>query len=85
MYQGHQRHLEPFSRDILFISVYESCRHRKMAATEARHLTDTIISRLLRNKHSATVQRHHVIAAATEVLQSFDPAAGVQYTAYHPL
>lgn len=85
MYQGPEKHLQPFSRDMLFISVYEACRHRKTATADARALSDTIINQLVHSKRTATLQRHQVIQVITEVLHRFDTAAAVQYAAYHPL
>lgn len=85
VFQGDQKHTEPFSRDKLYISVYEACRHRKTAPEDAKHLTDTIVRQLLGAKHSAVVRRHHVVTVATGVLERFDRLAGIQYHAYHPL
>lgn len=85
MFQGGQKHLQPFSRDILFISVVDACRHRETAATDARALTDTVVQQLLGAKYSASVRRHHVITVTTGVLERFDRAAAIQYHAYHPL
>lgn len=85
MFQGQDKHLQPFSRDKLFISVYEACRHRKAATEDARALTDTVVKQLLGAKHSATVRRHHVVTVTTGALERFDRAAAIQYLAYHPL
>jgi transcriptional regulator NrdR family protein len=85
MYQGFDKHTEPFSRDKLFISVYEACRHRKTASEDARHLSDTVIMQLLGAKHSAILRRHHVVTVTTGALERFDRPAAIQYLAYHPL
>lgn len=84
LYRDAQKRVQPFSRDSLYISVYEACRHRKTAATDARALTDTIISDLLPQSHNATLERQQVVTATTAVLGRFDPAAGSAYAAYHP-
>jgi transcriptional regulator NrdR family protein len=85
MYRGPDKPIEPFSRDKLFISVYEACRHRKTASEDARALTDTVVKQLVGAKHSATVRRHHVVTVTTGVLERFDRVAAIQYLAYHPL
>lgn len=85
MFQGRTKHLQPFSHDKLYISVYEACRHRKTATEDARHLSDTVVKQLLGAKHSATVRRHHVVTVTTGVLERFDRAAAIQYLAYHPM
>ncbi len=76
--------LEPFSRDVLFISVYESLRHRKTALDDATALVDTIITELLRQQ-SGSISREHVIVGCRAVLKRFDSVAFTHYTAYHPL
>lgn len=84
VYKDHQKRLQPFSRDKLYTSIYEACKHRKAAPDEARALCDTVITRLLSNASSATVTRPNVISATTETLRHFDKAAASTYVAYHP-
>lgn len=74
---------EPFSRDKLLISVYESLRHRKSALEDAQGLTDTIWSKLIPNINTAAISRVDVISITTAVLKRFDKAAAVYYAAYH--
>lgn len=77
--------LEPFSRDRLFISVFESCRHRSSAATDATGLTQQIISRLLAAQpQPGLIERNSIITATLDVLKTFDNAAAIHYEAYHP-
>lgn len=75
---------EPFSREILLLSLYDSLRHRKTAITDAKALTDTVWSRLLPQIDSATLQRDDLVATTTEVLRRFDKAAATSYHAFHP-
>ncbi len=73
-----------FSRDKLFISVYEACRHRKTALADATGLTDTIVASVMLNKNSKDqIQRTDLIATALKVLKRFDPVASTYYKAYH--
>jgi transcriptional regulator NrdR family protein len=81
-----ETHLEPFHRDRLFLSVYESCRHRPAALTEAANIVDLIITRLLHApKQPGLISRDEIIQAGHDVLTTFDKAAATMYTAYHPL
>lgn len=75
----------PFQRDILFISIYNSLKHRKDALAAATALTDTILACILPLIHEAKLKRQDIVVSASKVLQRFDKAAGVQYLAYHPL
>ncbi len=82
---NHKGHLESFSRDKLFISLYEACRHRKTAISDAVGLTDTVLAKLWPRITAASLTREQVIGAATEVLKRFDKAAATAYQAYHPI
>lgn len=76
--------LEPFSRDTLFISVYDSLRHRKTVLDDATALTSTIISRLTPLVEDASIDRDVIVTVTTTVLQRFDKPAASHYQAYHP-
>lgn len=76
--------LEPFSRDNLFTSVYESLKHRKTALNDASSLTDTIISRCLPKVSHATLLRTDLVTQAAQVLERFDGVAATHYRAFHP-
>jgi len=85
LYEKGKTHIQPFSRDKLFISIYEACKHRKDAADAATALTTTIIGKLLPQIKNAALQRNDITSVTSEVLNRFDKVAGVQYGAYHPL
>lgn len=76
---------EPFSRDQLLVSIYESCKHRSDALESSIALTDTIISNIYPHIKHAEVQKDMIIKESQNVLSAFDPAAGVYYAAYHPV
>lgn len=78
-------HVKPFSRDKLFISIHESCKHRKDATEAAAALTDTIINQILPTIHQGVITRGDIILIAKRVLARFDKAAATHYNAYHPL
>ena len=81
---GAKGTLNPFSREILLQSLYESLKHRSDALTEALHLTDTVIGQLLPHVSNARLARDDVARVSYQVLQRFDKAAAVTYRAYHP-
>lgn len=81
---NHNGSYEPFQREKLLLSVYDSLRHRKDPVTAATALSTTIVSRLLGSIDNATLTRKQIIQTVSAVLKNFDHAAYVQYTAFHP-
>ena len=75
---------KPFLRDKLFMSVYDSLKHRKTALNDATALTDTIISKLYAHVDTGRLQSRQIINVAHNVLKRFDKAAAIYYEAYHP-
>jgi transcriptional repressor NrdR len=75
--------LEPFHRDKLFMSIFDSLKHRKTALNDATELTDTVISKLYRHMQDAIVEREYIVQVVTEVLKRFDKPAAVFYMAFH--
>ena len=74
----------PFIRERLFISIYESCRHRPTAITDAIGITETVIAQCLASqKPEGTVNRLDLILITRRTLMQFDAAAGMYYAAYH--
>lgn len=78
-------HLEPFSRDKLYISVHRSLKHRKDAIPAASGLTDTILAKLTARLQQASLDKQTITEVTGEVLRRFDKSAAVTYDAYHPL
>lgn len=77
--------LQPFQRDILFVSVLDSVRHRKTAVDDATSLTDTVLVGLTRMQNSTgAIGRQELVQLVAQTLNRFDSAAGVHYRAYHP-
>ena len=75
--------LEPFQRDKLFVSVYESLKHRNSALDDADGLTDTIIRKLIDRKHSHAIERQRITEVVQVTLARFDKAAAMYYQAHH--
>lgn len=76
--------LEAFQRDKLMISIHDALKHRKTALSDARGLTDTIISTLYAQIVNSTVTKTDITQASITVLSRFDSAAHTYYHAYHP-
>lgn len=76
-------HLEPFSRELILLSVYDSLKHRKTAVQDATALTATIVSTLYGLTANATLERDQITEAAATVLERFDSVAAVHYRAFH--
>ncbi len=76
--------LQPFERDKLFMSIYDSLKHRKSALKDATGLTDTVISHLYPYMQDGAIQRSLIIENVITVLERFDKPAAVHYKAFHP-
>lgn len=74
----------PFSRDKLFISIYESLRHRPDAVADATALAETVIGQILSRPHESIVERNEIVECVRRALGRFDKAAATMYAAYHP-
>jgi len=76
--------LQAFERDKLFISLYESLRHRATAASDARGLCDTIIAHIIKKAADGKIDSRTIIGLALNTLHNFDAAAATHYAAFHP-
>ncbi len=84
--QYNASHIVPFERDMLFLSIYEACRHRKNAVSDAASLTTTVLSKLqMIATSNGAIQRNDIVRVTSETLKLFDNASAVHYLAYHPL
>lgn len=75
--------LVPFLRPKLFLSIYESCKHRATSLEDAAALTDHIIAKLLRQLEDGTLTTAHIAHRVHAVLEHFDSIAASVYAAYH--
>jgi transcriptional repressor NrdR len=80
----HPKGLMPFSRDRLFIAIYESCKHRPTALADATSLVELITRQILAKQQSGVVHRVDIVQTALLALQRFDATAATIYAAYHP-
>lgn len=73
---------KPLLRDKLFVSLYESLKHRKTALMDASSLTDTVIGRLTMYP-GGVIDKSKLILTVQGVLKRFDKVAYIHFTAYH--
>jgi len=81
--QGTSGHLQPFSRDKLLLSLYDSCQHRKNSLMDAGSLTETVIRKLQDITSDGPLQAGTISQTALVALNRFDKAASVRYAALH--
>lgn len=58
--------LYPFSRDKLFLSLYQSLGHRKDALNSSTALTSTVIGRLINKKYRTTRSKVHTAPTSSD-------------------
>lgn len=78
--------LRPLVPDLLFVSIYEACKHRAHAVTDARELSQTALNNL--RKHcvrGGVIERDDIVLTVERVLENFDQTAMAVYKAFHPL
>ena len=75
--------LQPFSRDKLFLSLYQACKHRQTALRDAGALTDTVIRKLTAHVTHGAVNSRSIANTAQVALNRFDDAASVSYQAFY--
>jgi transcriptional repressor NrdR len=84
MFKDDAGSLEPFNRNNLFISIYESCRHRTSALEDAGTITSIVMGKLLKTARSGVIRRSALQEITSKTLTGFDQAAYSHYQAYHP-
>jgi transcriptional regulator NrdR family protein len=75
---------EPFSRDALLLSIYDSLRHRSTATTDATALTTTVLNIVFPLASDAVLERDVLVEATGQILERFDAVAATHYRAFHP-
>ena len=83
--QDSTSHITPFQREALFLSIFDSCKHRPNAISDATALTDTVLSKLreLKENHKGLLSRDTLVKTTSDILKQFDNAAYVHYAAFH--
>ena len=75
--------LLPFNRDKLLLSIYTSCQHRPSALSDARALTETVMSKLLFTAIDGILEAPAIAQTIQVALNRFDKAASVHFQAFH--
>ncbi len=83
MVKGANNHLEPFSRDKLLISIFDSIKHRNAPQNEADGLCDTVVADLISSLSGTVIKKRLIKQVCLSVLQPFDSTAGTYYQAYY--
>jgi transcriptional repressor NrdR len=81
---GSQSELQPFDRDKLFISLYESLRHRPAASSDAHGLCDTVVAHIIASAQNGRISSRTIGELSLNTLKRFDTAAASHYAAFHP-
>jgi len=74
--------LEPFQPDKLFVSIHNACQPQKDSAEAARALSNTIISKLLKDSAEATIPSSAIAKTAKTVLSRYKSTIGQRYWSY---
>lgn len=82
---ARRKKLQPFSRDILFTSLVEACKHRPRAVIECGALVQTVAAKAMQSLHESVIERDNIVKEAVDVLSNFDTVAAGVYAACHPL
>ena len=72
-----------FSLDKLYLSLYESLKHRRSAIEDASALTTTITGKLSSKYSSPKIPKQELIDLVAGVLKRFNKPAHVYYIAYY--
>ncbi|MGH7233962.1 MAG: hypothetical protein ACREF7_00755 [Candidatus Saccharimonadales bacterium] len=72
-----------FIREKLFLSIYESLKHRPTALLDAKHLTQTVINKLGAATKSGAIDASSITSTVIVSLNRFDKIAGTHYKAFH--
>ncbi len=83
MVENKEKRLNPFKRDILFLSIYNCLSHLKQPLAISESLTDTVLSRIMAEQNSSKIDTKLLISITYTVLSRFDRLAADQYIANH--
>lgn len=75
--------LTPFNRDLLFISIFNSLKHRNSAINEASELSVTVINKIQSDITDAVINVKKIKEITYNCLKNFDFVASIQYKAYY--
>lgn len=79
MFRKKSNKLEDFSRDNLFISIYESCKFRQNPISDSEGLTGTIIGKLTISNKNGVIDSKELTDCVLTTLVNFDKTAANVY------
>lgn len=74
--------LEPFESQKLRLSIHESLRHRKSAASDSESIYNTIISKIINQISGPSIKINDLQSVVLNTLSKFDKVSAVHYQAY---
>jgi len=80
--QKRGRSIEPFLRDKLFLSIYQSVSHLKNPIDTAHQLTNTVLRHILKEISGPTISTDKIAILTTQVLKRYNAAAAVRYLSF---
>lgn len=83
MYKTKHGKLVSFSRDDLFISIYESCKFRQSPILDSEALTGTIIDKLMSSDMNEVIDYKDIVECVVSTLTNFDHTAANVYRGLH--
>jgi transcriptional regulator NrdR family protein len=83
MVRVDDRKMLPFSRDKLFTSIYDCCKHREQAISDASYITKTIVSQVTKCLDNGLLDRNVIVDTVYTTLKRFDKTSAAIYKAYH--
>ena len=72
-----------FIKEKLFLSIYESLKHRSNAIYDAKHITQTVINSLGRTTKDGIIESSSITNTVIVSLNRFDKVASTHYRAFH--
>ena len=72
-----------FISEKLFLSIYESLKHRPAALLDAKHLSETVINKLGRTTNNGVIKKDTITKTVSVSLHRFDKVAHTHYQAFH--
>lgn len=85
MVRGPLNKPNAFISEKLFLSIYESLKHRPSALLDAKYLTETVVNKLGRTTINGIISRDLITKTVSVSLNRFDKVAHTHYQAFHKL
>jgi transcriptional regulator NrdR family protein len=80
--QKRQQPIEPFLRDKLFLSIYQSISHLKEPVAQAHYLTNTVLRHILKEVDGPLITTDKIALITVQTLKRYNAAAAVRYLAF---